>query len=93
MLFIPCPFKYFTHLDCPGCGFQRALLALFQGNFLKSFKQYPPTIFFLISFLLVTLTYLFKWNKNSKTLTTFLMITGFIVLINYIYKIINHQLY
>jgi hypothetical protein len=28
-----CPVKLLTNLDCPGCGFQRALHATFHGNF------------------------------------------------------------
>ncbi len=28
-----CPVKLITHLDCPGCGFQRALHASLHGRF------------------------------------------------------------
>jgi hypothetical protein len=90
---IPCPIKYFLGLDCPGCGFQRAILALIEGDFLKSFRLYPPTVFLLISFLMVGFAYVFKWDKNSRILTGFLLLTGFVIYVNYVYKIINHQLF
>lgn len=41
---LTCPFKYLTGIDCPGCGFQRSLIALVQGNFHQSLALYPPTI-------------------------------------------------
>jgi|SRR5699024_5347583 len=35
---IPCPFKYVTGLDCPGCGMTRASLAILDGNFYQAFR-------------------------------------------------------
>ena len=29
----PCLFRYFTHLQCPGCGVTHMLLELLHGNF------------------------------------------------------------
>lgn len=31
-----CPIKIMTTLDCPGCGFQRALHAVLHGNFIEA---------------------------------------------------------
>lgn len=31
-----CPIKLMTTLDCPGCGFQRALHAFLHGNFIEA---------------------------------------------------------
>ena len=41
---LPCPFKYLTGFDCPGCGFQRSFIALLQGRFNDSLRYYPATI-------------------------------------------------
>jgi len=90
---IPCPFKYLTHLDCPGCGFQRAIIALMNGDFQKSFTLYPPAIPFLISAFLGIAAAIFKWNINAKFLKACYLSTGIIMIINYCYKIITHQLY
>ncbi|RZJ19807.1 MAG: DUF2752 domain-containing protein [Acinetobacter sp.] len=89
---IPCPFKYLTHLDCPGCGFQRSVLALIQGDFEKSCHFYPPAIPFLIGVLIGISSYSFKWDRNSKILKSAYLTVGFIILINYIFKIATHQL-
>ncbi|WP_379094123.1 DUF2752 domain-containing protein [Pedobacter sp. UC225_65] len=93
LFFDSCPFKYLTHLDCPGCGFQRAVLALLQGNLTESFHLYPPAIPFLVSALATLTTYTLKLDKNSKTLKTMYVATGIIMVINYTYKIITHQLH
>lgn len=41
---LPCYFKYFFGLDCPGCGLQRSIILLIQGNLLESIKMYPPLL-------------------------------------------------
>ncbi|MFN6038662.1 MAG: DUF2752 domain-containing protein [Bacteroidota bacterium] len=86
---LPCIFKYFTSLDCPGCGLQRSILLLFQGNFKASFLQYPPTIFFLSTLLVLILHLYRKTNVSFSVLrvSIFLMITA--VLTNYILKSVS----
>lgn len=37
----PCLIRKFTGLYCPGCGGQRMLLALLQGDFSTAFRQNP----------------------------------------------------
>lgn len=91
-LLVPCPIKWLTGLDCPGCGFQRSIWAFVQGEYQESFKLYPPMLLFLISFLAALLTYIFKWNSESKVLKVLYISTGIVVLINYGYKVVTHQL-
>lgn len=80
-------------LDCPGCGFQRSVIALFGGNFSASFKFYPPTIPFLISAISGIATTILKGNTNANILKVMYVATGLIILANYIYKIATHQLH
>ncbi len=91
--FVPCPIKLLTGFDCPGCGFQRSIWAFFSGEFQESFKFYPPMLLFLVSFLAALLTYLFNWNSESKGLKAVYISTGMVVVINYLYKILMHQLH
>jgi len=49
----PCVFKSLTGHDCPGCGFQRALIELLQGNLYESLLLYPallPILFTILIF-------------------------------------------
>jgi len=87
MFLIPCPFKYLTGYDCPGCGFQRALIALIKGDFQESFQLYPPTIPLLLTFM-IGLSANYWWAERSKVLINALVIiTGSIVIISYMFKL------
>jgi hypothetical protein len=90
---LPCPIKYLVQLDCPGCGFQRSFIELITGDFSGSFKLYPPTIPFIVSFISGVATTIFKGNTNAKWLKAMYVLTGLIILANYIYKIATHQLH
>ncbi len=85
---IPCPFKYLTGIDCPGCGFQRSVIALIQGNFHKSFLLYPPAIPLLLLFAYGLADGYFKLD-NSKNIVkkTLFMVMGAIVLGSYSFKL------
>lgn len=89
---LTCPIKQYTSFDCPGCGFQRSILALFEGNLITSFKLYPATIP-LIALLLFTLVHLKFDLKHGAFFIKILYIgISLIIVINYIYKIFTHQL-
>ncbi|HEY8781797.1 MAG TPA: DUF2752 domain-containing protein [Mucilaginibacter sp.] len=81
---VPCPFKYLTGIDCPGCGFQRSVLALTQGNFHKSFMLYPAAIPLLLFFAYGFADKYFKLDnsKNAVKKTLFVFI-GSIILVSY----------
>jgi len=84
---LPCPFKYLTGYDCPGCGFQRSLLALLAGDLHRSFQLYPATIPLILTFS-IGLSANYWWKDKSKMLINVLfMITGSIVMIGYIFKL------
>ncbi len=84
---IPCPLKSLTGIDCPGCGFQRSVIELIQGNLYRSLTTYPPTIAILLFLLLVlTDSYLkTRWGKALKKWLFLLAATT--VVINYGFKI------
>ncbi|TKC04794.1 DUF2752 domain-containing protein [Pedobacter polaris] len=89
---LTCPFKASTGLDCPGCGIQRSLLALMQGDLIASFKLYPATIP-IISLLAFTVIHLKFDLKNGAFIIKMLYIgIALIIVINYTYKIFTNQL-
>ena len=65
---LPCPFKYLTGIDCPGCGFQRSVLALARGNFNESFMLYPPAVPILLFFLYGLADKHFKLDNKAYTI-------------------------
>lgn len=59
---LPCMSKQLIGLDCPGCGIQRSISFLLEGNISDSFLIYPglfPGIF-LFFFLI------FDWFKDIR---------------------------
>jgi len=84
---IPCPFKKLTGVDCPGCGFQRSLLALVKGNFRESIQLYPAAIPLLITALFVLFAIKLKMDNRHLIKKTLYITTGSIIMISYIIKI------
>jgi hypothetical protein len=89
---LACPFKKYLHIECPGCGLQRSVLALFRGNLVDSWQLYPATIpiIALLTFLALHLRYKFAFGATVIKYLYFSI--AFIVLVFYIYKIINHKI-
>lgn len=56
-LYPPCPFRYLTGLNCPGCGTLRALHQLLHGHPLVALDLNPLLIFGLPIMLYVFLSY------------------------------------
>lgn len=84
---IPCPFKYLTGIDCPGCGFQRSVIALIHGNLQKSFNLYPAAIPLMLLAIYVAADCYFKLD-NSRNLVkkTLFMVVGLLIIGSYCYK-------
>lgn len=58
-IFPKCPFKMLTGYDCPGCGSQRAIHALLNGDMGSAFKHNPLLIIglpYMILGLIISIT-------------------------------------
>jgi Protein of unknown function (DUF2752) len=86
---LPCPFKKITGIDCPGCGFQRSLIALIKGDISNSFHLYPATIPLLVTTLFVFLALKLNFDKRHILKKTLYIITGGTIMISYILKLYN----
>jgi glucan phosphoethanolaminetransferase (alkaline phosphatase superfamily) len=87
---LPCFYKKFLCVECPGCGMQRAFVELLRGNLIESIKTYPallPTLF-MVLFLLFHLV--FKFRKGAEVLKISFIFTASIIAINFIVKLIIH---
>jgi hypothetical protein len=83
---LPCPFKYLTGIDCPGCGFQRSLLALVKGDLHQSFLLYPPTIPLLIMAAWWLVDSIFKLDTRSLVKKTLFIVVALIITVSYALK-------
>jgi hypothetical protein len=83
---LSCPFKKLTGIDCPGCGFQRSVLALFNGDIRASLHLYPATIplFLLLVFNIAQARLKFD---HSQVLTKCLYtMVGGVIVVSYVCK-------
>lgn len=90
---LPCFYKQYFGIDCPGCGMQRSFIALINGNIVESLTLYPALMPILLMFLFLALHILLKIKWGAKILTFMFIFNCSIIFINYIYKIFTHGIY
>ena len=78
---IPCLSKALFGYECMGCGFQRALVFLWNGSFLEAFYMYAAIypLIGLFCYLLVTRFYKFQHYKKGINVLSILSITTIII--------------
>ncbi len=86
---IPCMNKKLFGVECMGCGTQRALLLLLEGNFVAAFKMFPAIYTLILFFFIVGLHFIDKSRSYTKFIAYLAVINGIFMLTNYIYKILN----
>mgnify|MGYP000574847213 CR=1 FL=1 len=84
---LPCFFKKYLGLDCPGCGMQRALVALLKGDIAGSFHHYPALLPMLAMLVLLVLHLVFKFERGGTWLKyTYLFVVATVV-VSYMAKL------
>jgi len=84
---LPCLNKKLLGIECFGCGFQRSILLLFQGEFIAAFKMYPAiyTLIVFAVFLILNMFYKYKYAEKIKLILVVLNVV--IIVTSYILKI------
>ncbi|MFZ1694855.1 MAG: DUF2752 domain-containing protein [Flavobacteriales bacterium] len=86
---MPCFYKKYFGMDCPGCGMQRALVELFKGNLAESFHLYPALlpILFMLAFLGAHLV--FKFENGGTWLKYIYIGVAIIITLSYVLKMLG----
>jgi len=84
---LPCPVKWITGHDCPGCGMQRAFIELFRGNILESIHHHPGAIPLLVMMAYLALHLRFRFPRGPKVLLVMYLSIACLSFANYILKI------
>ena len=85
---LPCFYKKYLGIECPGCGMQRSFIELLKGDFLESLRIYPallPTLFLLIYLILHLI---FKFQNGAFVLKISFIFTVSIIVIHFIANLI-----
>jgi len=85
----PCFYKRNFGIECPGCGMQRAFVALLRGQFWESLKLYPALIPTLGMVLFLILHLIFKFKNGANILKYLFIANTTIVVVSYIIKLIT----
>jgi len=85
---LPCGFKYFFGIDCPGCGLQRSIILLFNGNVWASIQMYPPLLPIIFVLALHFFNKSVKYNGQAYLFKLIVWLVAGLIAINFICKFI-----
>ncbi len=85
---LPCLNKQLFGLECYGCGGQRAMILLLDGNFGGAFKMFPAIypLVILLFFVLINIFIKFKFDFSIKI--GLIILTAGTILLNYLIKML-----
>ena len=86
---IPCMNKSLFGVECPGCGTQRAINFILNGDFAAAFHIFPAIYTTLLLFSLLGLHFIDKSRNYQKIIIVMAIANGLIMIISYIYKMTN----
>jgi len=86
---LPCLNKKLFGVDCMGCGLQRAIALIFQGEFVAAFQMYPAVYSLITLFLYVGLNIFFKFKNSNKIIGALAILTVATIIISFVIKLIN----
>lgn len=85
---LPCFTKKIFGFDCPGCGLQRAMAFLSQGEFGAAWEMYPAIYAIIPLFGFLAADQLFQIKYANKIIITLTIASLGLILSNYILKFI-----
>ncbi|MFM1877935.1 MAG: hypothetical protein RLZZ241_801 [Bacteroidota bacterium] len=86
---LPCLSKQVLNLECPGCGLQRSIALLLQGQFWESLVMYPGLYPMILFFGFAFADYFFNFRKGYQFVNVLGILSVGVILINFIFKIFN----
>lgn len=84
---LSCSFKSILGVECPGCGMQRAFIALIKGDVLLSLKMNASLIPFIITLFYTFLHLFIGFAKGARNIIIFFSFTVFVMLVNFVIKL------
>lgn len=86
---LPCMNKSLFGIDCIGCGTQRALMLIVNGDFNKAFYVFPPIYTTMLLLGLLGLHIADKSRDYHKIIIVVALVNALIMIFAYFYKILN----
>ncbi len=86
---LPCLSKQVLGLECPGCGLQRSVALLLNGQVAESFLMYPGLYPMLLFFAFAAADRFAGFRQGPRITSALGLLTVGTILINFLLKIIN----
>lgn len=86
---LPCLSKRLFDLECFGCGLQRSVFLLFQGELVAAFKMYPAIYPLIVLSFFMGVNMFFNFKYSTKIINILAIVTIAAIVISYLIKIIN----
>ncbi len=83
---LTCVNKKIFGIECPGCGTQRSIALLFEGNFAGAFKMYPAIYPMILLLLFLIFNLFVKFKHDNKIKLGLIFFTVAVVVISYVIK-------
>ncbi|TQI70576.1 uncharacterized protein DUF2752 [Gramella sp. Hel_I_59] len=83
---LPCLNKSVFGIDCTGCGAQRSIALLLQGNFEGAFHMYPAIYSIIVLLVFVIFNLFFKFRHDHTIKIGLIIFNGVIIAGAYLYK-------
>jgi len=84
---LPCLTKKLLGFDCFGCGMQRSVALLFQGEFIAAFKMYPAIYTLIPLFVIFIAKQFLKIKYVNKIISVLAILSLIIIIINFTIKL------
>jgi len=82
----PCVSKTLFGVECLGCGFQRSLILLLNGEFAASFRMYPALFTTLLFLGFIGFHFIYRRFFSQKLILAIALINVAFMIAGYIYK-------
>ncbi len=83
---LPCLNKKLFGIECFGCGSQRAIMMVFQGDFAGAFKMFPAVYTLLLFFLFLAINFIDKKRNYSNIIIGLAIVTAITMFVSYYLK-------
>jgi len=83
---LPCMNKQLFGVECPGCGTQRSISFLLEGEFYEAFKIFPAIYTLGIFFIFLFLYFFDKKRNYIRLVIASAILNGIVIIASYIFK-------